>query len=72
MSSIIDLNERARQACALYIYGHISPDEAIAWAGYTYLDPEAEFIVKPNLPFNMELCWNGDVVIRKRWQRRVR
>ena len=72
MSSIKDLPRRARQACALYIYNHFQPDEALAMAGYTIMDPEAEFILKPNLSINEIITWDGDVVIRKRWQRRIR
>ena len=72
MSSIIDLPERARVACVLYMRGYLSPSQAIERAGYTVLDPEAEFIVKPNLPWNMEISFNGEITIRRRWQRRQR
>jgi len=71
--SVADLDQSKRAAFAKYFYGHrMSLDKALAAAGLSYLDQEAILFVKPNLPINVEIQDNGDVVVRNRWQRRVR
>ncbi len=71
--SIVDLDQDKRAAFAMYFYGHrASLNKALAMAGLSYLDQEAALFVRPNMPINAEILDNGDIIIRRRWQRPVR
>ena len=73
MSSVTEMSRFQRVIFARYFYGHrLELEEALAMAGLSRLDQEAALFVRPNLPFDVQILDNGDVVVIKRWQRRVR